>query len=90
MNCKIIEKEGDMDAKFMKRVVVFLFLATFIMAFTIGGCLGGSEKPCIFCEGSGKCKHCKGTGYYEGYSGGCPICKSSGKCIHCSGTGQDV
>lgn len=57
-----------------------------------------SGRKCISCGGLGKCKTCKGQGWYyheTGYYTGntrktkttCPVCRGTGKCGTCHGSG---
>lgn len=57
---------------------------------------GSTQITCSDCNGTGICKHCKGTGKQTGssmYTGGdtmiydCPFCNSTGKCKGCYGRG---
>lgn len=43
---------------------------------------------CSSCYGTGRCKHCNGTGDYE-YStnGKCGVCRGTGRCAGCEGKG---
>lgn len=47
-------------------------------------------KNCPYCEGSGKCRRCKGYGKIVGVLGDveCGPCKGTGKCPACDGTGE--
>lgn len=47
------------------------------------------EKLCPECEGTGLCRHCKGTGKIPG-SGLCTQCehKGNGRCHRCHGKGK--
>lgn len=43
---------------------------------------------CSSCMGSGECKYCYGTGYYEySRSGRCEVCYGTGRCAGCDGDG---
>lgn len=59
------------------------------------------DKICDFCDGSGECYYCKGTGnvkkivphpdpkYVDGYDHvNCQVCKGSGVCPYCNGSGR--
>jgi hypothetical protein len=43
---------------------------------------------CVFCEGTGKCEECKGTGTKPLSVTGCPNCSGTGKCPECEGIGK--
>jgi len=45
------------------------------------------EIACRFCQGSGDCSFCNGTG--SSWDGECTYCSGSGKCWWCKGTGDD-
>jgi len=45
---------------------------------------------CAFCNGSGKCEECEGTGTNPNFNSSvdvCPHCSASGKCPECGGSG---
>jgi hypothetical protein len=45
---------------------------------------------CVFCDGSGKCEECNGTGvnpHMRSSDAACPHCSGNGKCPECSGSG---
>ena len=46
-------------------------------------------KQCFFCQGSGQCQNCLGTGHTLVYpcQDRCWTCGGSGKCTHCAGHG---
>ena len=49
------------------------------------------QGDCTFCEGSGKCGECFGTGinpHLNDASPKCPRCDATGVCPHCEGTGK--
>ena len=48
------------------------------------------KKRCQFCDGSGQCAQCNGTGSYleNGNYIECADCYSDGKCAECRGTGD--
>ena len=52
------------------------------------------DKPCSFCNGSGRCSSCNGRGYkynyYSGHDDQCSSCNGSGRCFNCRGTGKQA
>ncbi len=45
---------------------------------------------CVFCDGSGKCEECSGTGinpHVSSSEAACPHCSGTGKCPECDGSG---
>ena len=45
---------------------------------------------CLFCDGSGKCEECNGTGinpHLSSSDAACPHCSACGKCPECEGSG---
>ncbi len=46
---------------------------------------------CTFCEGSGKCEECRGTGinpHLNSTEPKCPHCSGNGSCPECEGSGK--
>ena len=43
---------------------------------------------CHSCHGSGRCKHCNGSGKYSyARDGRCGVCRGTGRCAGCDGKG---
>ena len=50
----------------------------------------GKLGDCAFCDGSGKCEECNGTGtnpHLSSSDPACPHCTGIGKCPECDGSG---
>ena len=46
------------------------------------------EAQCQGCHGTGKCRHCGGTGYVNNYKSKCSLCHGTGRCQSCAGVGK--
>lgn len=45
------------------------------------------KATCSGCTGSGRCRHCNGSGYVNNYKSKCSLCHGSGRCASCHGKG---
>ena len=55
-----------------------------------GATLPSNPRECLFCNGTGVCHRCRGTGTvrtHHGHAGPCRECGESGKCGLCQGRG---
>lgn len=43
---------------------------------------------CRGCNGSGRCQHCKGSGWVNNNKSQCSLCHGSGTCVSCHGRGK--